>query len=187
MLPVELGNRTQFGDGLTTIRNENLADFHDVIFVTPSFSLTPWYVDHESRRDISQETYFREVVIPFVEQEFSVSGNPEDRLLLGFSKSGQGALAMMLRTPEVYGGVAVWDAPIAMENPSDGSGFLEALGSRANYDANYRITNLLPSAVDAFLGGPVRISLLGYSYSFTRQGPCDDRSTHDRPGYPALL
>lgn len=168
VLPVELGNRTQFGDGLTTIRNLNLHNLHDVIFVEPSFSLTPWFVDHVSRQDIWQETFFRTVVIPFVEQEFSVSGLAEDRLLLGFSKSGHGAMSMMLRHPDDFGKIAIWDAPIGMSNPADGWDFLDILGSRQNFEQNYQITNLLPAAADAFRGGPVRISLLGYSYNFTR-------------------
>ncbi|MEQ8786446.1 MAG: alpha/beta hydrolase-fold protein, partial [Pirellulaceae bacterium] len=169
VLPVEAGNRTQFGDGLSTVRDLGLQNSRNVIFVAPSFSETPWFVDHVSNSSIWQETFFRTVVVPFIEQQYSTSGLVEDRLLLGFSKSGYGAVSMLLRHPDFFGRAAVWDAPLAMSDPASGWDFLGVLGSRDNFHANFQITNQIATLGHNLQGQAPRIFLLGYSYDFTRQ------------------
>ena len=168
VLPVELGNRTQFGDGMTTIYGHGLQRTTDAIFVAPTFSDHPWYADNAFSSSSWQETYFKSVIVPFVEEQYSVIDGREGRLLLGFSKSGYGAVAMMLRNPGYFGRVVAWDSPLAMSNPASGWGFVGVLGSHQNFHDNYQITKLLQTEGHHLIGEPARIFLQGYSYGFTR-------------------
>jgi len=169
VLPVEPGNAAAYGDGLTTIRQANLHNIHDTIFVAPSFSDMPWYADHATNIRLRQESHLIRTVIPFVEARYAVDRTAAGRHLLGFSKSGYGAVSMLLRRPDLFGRAMAWDSPLAMANPATGYGYLGILGNRANFAANYRITTLLQRQAAAFVGGPPRILLGGWGYQFTRQ------------------
>jgi hypothetical protein len=175
VLPVEAGEGRQYGDGLVTVRDLGLQNVHDAIFVAPTFSNLPWYADHVSNSKIWQETYFRTVVVPFIEHQYPTPESAEGRLLLGFSKSGQGAFAMLLRHPDYFGRVVAWDSALAMSDPSTGYGYLNILGSRANFE-NYRITSLLQARASELKNQPTRLFLRGYSYDYTRS----DHATVDR-------
>ena len=166
VLPVEAGNGRQFGDGLLTARAHNLQNVHDAIFVAPTFSDIPWYADNATNRSIWQETYFRDVVVPFVETQYKTVPGANGRYLLGFSKSGYGAVAMLLRNPETFGKVIAWDSPLAMTNPSSGFGFSGIVGTTQNFTDNYQILNLLQTRGSALMGQPPRIFLLGYATTY---------------------
>jgi enterochelin esterase-like enzyme len=166
VLPVEKGNGRQFGDGLITARNLRLQNTYDAIFVAPTFSDNPWYADHVSNSQIWQETYFRKVVVPFVEDQYGIDARPENRLLLGFSKSGYGAVSMLLRFPETFGRAVTWDSPLTMSDPKAGFGFLDVLGSRQNFTQNYQVTSLIANRGSALTGSTPRIILMGYSNSY---------------------
>lgn len=168
VLPVEKGNGRQFGDGMTSIYNHGLHRTTDAIFVQPTFSDTPWFVDHVSNSTIWQETYVRDVIVPFIEEQYSVIDGPDGRLLLGYSKSGYGAVSMLLRNQDYFGRAVAWDSPLAMSDPGSGWDFLKVLGSRNHFRDNYQITNLLQTEGLSLIGQPPRIFLQGYSYSFTR-------------------
>jgi S-formylglutathione hydrolase FrmB len=169
VLPVEPGNAAAYGDGLTTIRQANLHNLHDTVFVAPSFSAMPWYADHATNIRLRQESHLIRTVIPFVEARYAVERTAAGRLLLGFSKSGYGAVSMLLRRPDLFGRALAWDSPLAMANPATGYGFLGILGTRANFAANYQITTLLRRQASQLVGGPPRIYLGGWGYQFTRQ------------------
>ncbi|MCA9120705.1 MAG: hypothetical protein H6822_35840 [Planctomycetaceae bacterium] len=168
VLPVEKNNGRQFGDGMTSIYNHGLHRQYDAIFVSPTFSETPWYADNASNVALWQETYFRSVIVPFIEKQYPVIDGPDGRLLLGYSKSGYGAVSMLLRHPDYFGRAVAWDAPLAMSNPADGWDFLKVVGTRQNFQNNYQITNLIRSEGYKLKDQPPRIILQGYSYSFTR-------------------
>ena len=164
VLPVERGRETRYGDGLVEIQRRGLADKHRAVFVGPTFSALPWYADHPSQSDIRQESYFLQVVVPFVEANYPVLPRREDRLLLGFSKSGWGAWSLLLRHPDHFGRAAAWDAPLMMAEPGRyGSG--EIFGTPDNFD-RYRIAVLLRSQAESLRSdesGPAgRLVLTGY-------------------------
>ena len=115
VLPVEAGSGNEYGDGLREVQTRDIHNKHRVIFVAPTFSALPWYADHPTKTDLSQETFFVKVVVPFVEQAYPAAKRAVDRLLLGFSKSGWGAWTLLLRHPQVYGRAAAWDAPLSMK------------------------------------------------------------------------
>jgi S-formylglutathione hydrolase FrmB len=169
VLPVEAGMGQQYGDGLSTIRSLGLDRTKNAIFVAPTFSNLPWYVDNSRDSSIWQETYFKNVVVPFVESQFAVTPGPDGRLLLGFSKSGYGAVSMLLRSPDYFGKAVAWDAPVNMRDANSLPGFADILGDPSNYARNYQISSLLVRNGAALRNQPPRVFLLGYSYSFTRE------------------
>jgi enterochelin esterase-like enzyme len=174
VLPVEPGEKREYGDGLATVRNLNLHNRHNVIFVAPTFTDMPWYADHVSAKKVWQETHFRTVVVPFIEEQYPVVAGPEGRLLLGFSKSGYGAFSMLLRHPDFFGRAVAWDAPVAMSSPSEGYAFTDILGSTQNF-GNYRITTLVRQRKNLLKTQPARLLLLGYGDNSFRS---DHRELH---------
>lgn len=159
VLPVEAGAENRYGDGLREIQSLALHNRHAAIFIAPTFSHLPWYADHPTNRALRQESYFLQVVIPFVERTYPVRTEAEARLLLGFSKSGWGAWTLLLRHPDRFGKAAAWDAPLALDAPGKyGSGPI--FGTAENF-AGYRIDKLLARKA-ANLGDRPRLILTGY-------------------------
>jgi S-formylglutathione hydrolase FrmB len=161
VLPVEAQNESQYGDGLREVQANDLQNRYHAIFVAPTFSQLPWYADHPSDPLIRQETYFLQVVVPFIERTYPVITGPRGRLLLGFSKSGWGAWSLLLRHREVFGRAVAWDAPLMMQWPSQYPGSAEIFGTRENFE-RYQIQHLVREQGSA-LGGGARLLLAGYS------------------------
>ena len=111
ILPV-VGAKGQgsFGDGLQEARKADVANKFQVICVCPYMHLIPWYGNHHSDADKQQERYMLESLIPFIDQHYPT--DPKQRKLIGFSKSGWGALTMIMRHPQVFQAAAIWDAPL---------------------------------------------------------------------------
>jgi hypothetical protein len=159
VLPVEAGTGNRFGDGLAEVRKHGLPGKLPAVFVAPTFSHLPWYADHPTRADVRQETYFLEVVVPFVEKTYPVRAGAGGRFLLGFSKSGWGAFSLLLRHPDAFARAAAWDAPLMMDRPGPyGSG--EVFGTPENFE-KYRIAGLLKERGAAFRKEK-RLMVLGY-------------------------
>jgi S-formylglutathione hydrolase FrmB len=159
LLPVEAGTGSRYGDGLQEVQRLALHDRLGALFVAPTFSHLPWYADHPTRSDLRQESYFVNVVVPFIDAHYPVQPAPDGRLLLGFSKSGFGAWALLLRHPDQFGKAAAWDAPLMLDRPGKyGSG--DVFGSDENF-ARYRLSTLLELEASR-LGGAPRLILLGY-------------------------
>jgi S-formylglutathione hydrolase FrmB len=170
VLPVEAADERRYGDGLVEVKKRGLHNKHRAIFVAPTFSHLPWYADHPSDPAIRQETYFLEVVVPFVEKTYPVLAGPRGRLLLGFSKSGWGAWSLLLRHPDRFGRAAAWDAPLALDHPGPyGSGAI--FGTPENFE-KYHVGRLLAQKAAA-LGHRSRLILTGFD-SFRR----DHRQIH---------
>lgn len=141
VLPVEAKNESRYGDGLAEVQKLKLQEKQPAIFVAPTFSHLPWYCDHPSDAAIRQETYFLNVVVPFVEKTYPVTAAADGRLLLGFSKSGWGAWSLLLRNPEMFGRAAAWDAPMMTQQLGKyGTGPI--FGTQENFE-KYRISDLL--------------------------------------------
>jgi enterochelin esterase-like enzyme len=159
VLPVEADTENRFGDGLQEVKKRDLHNSLRAIFVAPTFAHLPWYADHPTKADLRQETYFLEVVVPFVDRTYPVRAEARGRLLLGFSKSGWGAYSLMLRHPDTFGKAAAWDAPLMMEKPGAyGSGAV--FGTAENF-AGYRVSKLLEDRAAQFQKD-ARFILLGY-------------------------
>jgi len=159
ILPVEAWNATRYGDGLAEVKKRDLQNKFQAIFIAPTFSHLPWYADHPTDGTIRQETYFLEVILPFVEKAYPLEAAQKGRLLLGFSKSGWGAYSLLLRHPDVFGRAVAWDAPLMMDQPGK-YGSMPIFGTPDNYE-KYRITSLLRAKAES-LGSTQRLLLMGY-------------------------
>lgn len=156
VLPVEPGDSSRYGDGLAEVKKLDLHNKHNLICVLPTFAKLPWYADHPTNAKIAQESYLIKEVLPFVEKTYPAQGR---RLLLGFSKSGWGAMTLLLRHPETFARAAAWDAPLMMDAPGKyGSG--DIFGDRANF-ARYQVTRLLEQQAGK-LGKDTRLGVFGY-------------------------
>jgi hypothetical protein len=159
LLPVEAGGESRYGDGLKEVKKLGLHNRHGAVFVAPTFSDLPWYADHPTRPAVRQESYFLNVVVPFIDRTYPVRSAADGRLLLGFSKSGWGAWSLLLRHPDRFGRAAAWDAPLMMDQPGKyGSG--DVFGTADNFEG-YRVGKLLADKADK-LGTGKRLILLGY-------------------------
>ncbi len=144
VLPVEPLDGRQWGDGLQEVQKHDLQNKYGAICVEPTFSAMPWYADHPTDAKIRQENYFLKVVVPFIDREYPTLAKKEGRLLLGFSKSGNGAFSLLLRHPELFGKAVAWDAPLMMERP-DRYNMVEIFGTQENFE-QYQIPALLRQA-----------------------------------------
>ena len=114
VLPVEAGPSDHpYGSGLALVRAENYHNTAGAIVATPRFAATPWFCDGNTPNGTAkqlQATYIREVIAPLLLQMYCPGGGcPVD--LVGFSKSGWGALSLLFNAPAFYRRVAAWDAP----------------------------------------------------------------------------
>ncbi len=159
VLPVEAGREHRFGDGLAEIHRLGLHSKHRLLCVAPTFSHLPWYADHPSDKTIQQESYLLRDVVPLVDAQYPTTGRCEDRLLLGFSKSGWGAFSLLLRNPTVFGKAIAWDAPLALSEPGKyGSGPI--FGPAENFRC-YQLTELIKSRAEELKGTP-RLMHIGF-------------------------
>ena len=159
VLPVEATSERRYGDGLLEVKNRDLQNKQSTIFIAPTFSHLPWYADHPTDRAIRQESYFLQVVVPFIEKTYPAQAKPAGRCLLGFSKSGWGAWSLLLRHPKVFGRAAAWDAPLMMDRQGK-YGSSDIFGTQENFE-KYRIAELLRNSKDS-LGQENRLILSGY-------------------------
>lgn len=151
LLPVEANGGTKFGDGIKMARQQGLHNRHDVIFAAPTFTATPWFANHPTDPKIRQEDYLIETVIPLVEKNYSTPATAEGRWLLGFSKSGWGALTLILLHPEVFGYAASWDAPLMMTEEQFG-----VWGTADDFGTAENMAKYLPSKLLETHAGPFR-------------------------------
>ena len=115
VLPVERGVERRYGDGLDVLRQIDAHNRHQLILVQASFEKEPWFGDHASDLKTRQASYLQKFVVPLIERCYSTLGTLEGRLLFGFSKSGWGAISLILSAPEFYGYAASWDAPLMFQ------------------------------------------------------------------------
>ena len=106
ILPVTANISGQWGDGFYEAIKLNWVKRYNITIAAPSFSHLPWYADHPTNLKIAQESYILQDILP------RFSGRI---LLLGFSKSGNGALTLMLRNPGKFAAAAAWARPTLLE------------------------------------------------------------------------
>lgn len=159
ILPVVAGARADYGDRLAEVRRLGMQEDSRYVIVAPDFAKVPWYGNHPTDPGRQDESYVIEELLPLVDHLVPEAG---PRLLLGFSKSGWGALSLLLRHPRLFDTAFVWDAPLAEDAP-DRFGMDEAFGTRRNFE-EYRIAALLKRHAGQFSGPRARIHLLGSAY-----------------------
>lgn len=160
LLPVEPHEGRQCGDPLAEIREHDLHNRYQLTCIQPTFSHAPWYADHPANPQIRQETYLLRAVVPFVDHAYFNASAPPVRVLAGFSKSGWGALSLLLRHPDLFEKAAAFDAPLAWETPNR-YGMGEVFATQETMD-QYCIGPLLQRTA-ATLAGSTRLAIYGFS------------------------
>lgn len=135
------------GDGLVEIKKNNFHNQHQLICVAPGYTSKPWFADHDLNPEKQDESHLLKTVIPFIEKRYPVQTDTESRMLIGFSKSGWGATALLLRNPSVFYRAAAWDSGIRVDTgPIEEAERAERIarewGSPKNFEAN-RLSNLI--------------------------------------------
>lgn len=168
VLPVSEDGNSRHGDGLIEIKKHGFHNQHQLICVAPSFTSQPWYADHDLTPSQQDESHLLKTVIPFIEKRYPVQATAKGRLLIGFSKSGWGAAALLLRNPKLFYRAAAWDSGIRvdtgpMEADERDKRIARNWGTAANFEAN-RLSNLIKTR-GTELGNEARL------FYFNTEGP----------------
>lgn len=157
ILPVEPKEEHRFGDGYEELRKLPPAITQGLIVVAPTFNQIPWYADHPTDAKRRHESHLVRAVVPLVDQLFP--GATRQRLLLGFSKSGYGAYAMLLRHPDLFYAASAWDSPLTKNAPNEFQ-MAEIFGTQEQFE-KYQLTRLLTENA-AMLQSRKRLYLAGH-------------------------
>lgn len=157
LLPVEPFGQSRFGSGYDVVRQLNLHNQYAAVVVSPTFSDWPWYGNHPSNECIQQEAYFIDHVVAYVDTLYPRLSSR--RLLLGFSKSGVGAMSLLLRHPDLFWAASVWDTTFVQERPDQWE-MPDIFASQQNYD-DFKVKTLLAKNA-SLLRDRKRIALTGY-------------------------
>lgn len=155
VLPVDSGvdsDSSRWGDGLEALRLLDVQDRFNMTIIAPSFDYEPWYGDNAIDPTRRMESFIIDDLVPFGDA-FAKSRVPQ-RYLIGFSKSGNAALFLILKHPGIFNGVAAWDSPAQLNNINatgvSGPGALTMnFGTQANF-SRYNIPSLLSSNAAPF-------------------------------------
>jgi len=146
VLPVEEGLNNIYGDGLHELQSLDVQNEYNVTIIEPSFGIQPWYADNPDEPDVRHETFLVRELVPWVRDTLAVTGD-EQNWLIGFSKSGLGGQAMLLKHPDLFDLAASWDFPADMSAHDEfGLGSAACYGTDANFQANYRLTGQFVAA-----------------------------------------
>jgi len=159
ILPVESKNEQRFGDGFKEALKlpDTLTTGYTIASAT--FSDVPWFADHPSLISQKQESYLLYSIIPFFKYLFVTKKLKIS--LIGFSKSGWGAMSLILRNPEVFDVIVAWDAPLMLTAPYKYQ--METLfKTQKNFD-NYYLPKKIEEKASLFQSKK-RIALTGYEF-----------------------
>ena len=161
VLPVHEDGHFKHGDGLVEVQKLNIHNKHQLICVAPTFSSEPWFADHDQNPAKRDESHLLKTVIPFLEMTYPVRTDRRGRMLLGFSKSGWGAITLLLRHPDMFQKAVGWDPGIRIDMGPFGKDYDREERIRRNFGSDenfekYRISKLLKSRGKE-LGNEVRL------------------------------
>jgi len=139
-LPVEAGLTGQtLGDGLDELESLDVEDQYNATIVEPIFPQFSWYADNPNDATVDYETFVSTILPQWVDSHFSTTGN-EKNLLIGFSKSGYGAVDLLFKHPETFDAAAAFDFPAGMTSyTSQGTSSANDYGTQANFQNNYEL------------------------------------------------
>jgi hypothetical protein len=139
-LPVEGGlAQSAYGSGLDELQKLDVQDQYNVTIIEPIFPMDSWYANSGTDPTINYETFTSTILTTWVDSNFATTGD-EKNLLIGFSKSGYGALDLLLKHPAVFDAAAAFDFPGDMSSYDEfGSSSAEDYGTDLNFQDNYRI------------------------------------------------
>lgn len=154
VLPIDAGVDTTsaaFGDGLEELRLLGVPDLFNITLIAPSFNYEPWYGDHPGDATRRMESFIIDDLVPFADA--FAQGSVPQRYLIGFSKSGNGVLFLLLKHPGIFNAAGAWAAPVQVSNINQtglGPGLPINFGNQTNFDL-YNIPSLVSSNAGPFL------------------------------------
>jgi hypothetical protein len=155
VLPVDSGVDTTsstWGDGLEELRLLDVQDRFNMTLIAPSFNYEPWYGDNITDPTLRMESFIIDDLVPF--GDGFAQGSVPQRYLIGFSKSGNGVLFLLLRHPGIFNAAAAWDSPAQLSDInttgiSTPGALPQNFGTQANFDL-YNIPSLVSSNAGPF-------------------------------------
>ena len=117
----------------------NVHNDYNAYIIAPSFRAMPWYGNHPTDPAREYESFMVEDLVPWVKANLSVTGQ-EEHWLVGFSKSGFGAVTLLMRNPTVFAAAAAWDFPANLSSAEPWN-MLDNYGTEANFQDNFRLTS----------------------------------------------
>jgi hypothetical protein len=127
-------------DGMAVMQALNIANtYHCIVAYMPwsdpwigSAGIAPWFgTRNDGLWQYDVMTYVG--LVGLVDEFYSTLKSRDGRLLLGFSKSGWGALSLLLRNPTIFGYAAAWDASWDLTFYGTNFGQSTAFGTQAQY------------------------------------------------------
>ena len=118
-----------------------------------------WGADDTGDATRRQESFLLYDFAPWARANFGISPT-EPNWLIGLSRSGYGAVDLLLRNPATFQRAAAWDFPAEWQWDTLGGYFTQGIGTnydspqgtQANFEANYRL--MVPDSSGTFsLGG----------------------------------
>jgi hypothetical protein len=140
-LPVEERLKSVYGDALHTLQSLDAQNKYNITIIEPSFGIQPWYADNPEEPDVRYETFMTRELMPWVRATLAMTGD-EQSWLIGFSKSGLGGQALLMKHPDLFDLGASWDFPADMSAHDEYDlSSAACYGTDANFQANYRLTS----------------------------------------------
>jgi hypothetical protein len=137
-----------WSDGLEELRLLDVQNRFNMTLIAPSFNYEPWFGDNVTDPTLRMESFIIDDLVPFGDR--FAQGSVPQRYLIGFSKSGNGVLFLILRHPFVFNAAAAWDAPAQLNDISAFSMLPTNFGKQANYKL-YNIPSLVSTNAQPFL------------------------------------
>lgn len=146
-LPVEAGfAQSNYGNGLDQLQKLDIENRYNATIIEPIFAIDSYYADNPVDPTIDYETFTATLLPEWVDSHLATTGT-EKNLLIGFSKSGNGALALEFKHPSVFSAVAAWDFVADMSSYDQyGSSSSNNYGTDTNFQDNYRLTGAFVDA-----------------------------------------
>jgi hypothetical protein len=128
-----------YGSGLNVLQSLNVENQYNTTIIEPIFPMDSWYADNPTDATIDYNTFMTTILPQWVDSHFSTTGN-EQNLLLGFSKSGSGALDLLFKNPTEFDAAAAFDFPADMTSYNGfGASSADDYGTQANFQNNYEL------------------------------------------------
>ncbi len=163
-LPTQPGlDQSGWGTGLDQLHQLDVQNQYNTTIIEPVFPLSPWFADNPNDPTMDYETFTSTFLPEWVDSNLATTGT-ERNLLVGFSKSGYGALDLLFKHPSVFDAAAAWDFPADMPNYNSlGSSPSDNYGTDANFQDNYRLNGSFIDNWKAPFVSQDRIWISGYS------------------------
>jgi hypothetical protein len=140
-LPVEPGfAQSTYGSGLDQLQKLDVENRYNATIIEPIFPIDPWYADNPVDPTIDYETFTATLLPKWVDSNLTTTGT-EKNLLIGFSKSGYGAVVLQFKHPSIFRAVAAWDFVADLSSYDEyGSSSSNNYGTATNFRDNYQLT-----------------------------------------------